>query len=118
MKITYLLFLLIFLLIGFGCSSIPQDKSCLPEALMMNEALRAKSIKSGVLTINYKNVSHAICCYELKNNPNRGYAWDINWGSVPLKPWGWDAEITGKQWSIGWMPNSTFVSAHWEVPIE
>jgi len=101
-----------------GCAHLPQNKSCLPEALMMNEGLKAKNIKSGVLVIQYSDERHAICCYELKNNKNKGYAWDINWGSVPLKPWGWDADVTGRQWSVGWMPSKTYEKAWWEVPIE
>lgn len=94
-----------------GCGTIPQKNSCLPEALMMHKGLQEKGIKSGVLRIQFKDEGHAITCYEL--SPTKGYAWDINWGSVPLNPWGWDAEATGLQWAGKWMPNKEFQNATW-----
>lgn len=94
-----------------GCGTIPQKNSCLPEALMMHKGLQGKGIKSGVLRIQFADEGHAITCYEL--SPSKGYGWDINWGSVPLKPWGWDAEVTGMQWATRWMPEKTFETATW-----
>lgn len=106
--------LYLFLLLAAGCSTIPQPKSCLPEALMMQRGLAGKGIPSGVLVIQFADERHAIACYE--TDPRHGYAWDINWGSVPISPWGWDAEGTGLQWSTRWMPSKQFERAWWEVP--
>jgi len=78
---------------------------------MMHKGLQEKHIKSGVLRIQFEDEGHAITCYELSSS--KGYAWDINWGSVPLNPWGWDAEATGLQWATRWMPEKTFEKAEW-----
>ena len=101
-----------------GCAGFStQPNSCLPEAVMMQNGLREKGVKAGVLRIQFEDDGHAITCYEL--TPSKGYAWDILWGSVPLNPWGWDAETTGLQWCERWMPaGKKFVSATWLTEVE
>ena len=95
-----------------GCASYsPAPNSCLPEALMMKQGLREKGIKAGILKIQYEDEGHAIVCYE--TDPNHGWAWDINWGSVKMYPWGWDTDTTGMQWSAKWMPKKKYISAEW-----
>jgi len=51
----------------------------------MCRGLREKGVPAGVLVIQFADARHAIACYE--TDPNHGYGWDINWGSVPLFPW-------------------------------
>lgn len=71
---------------------------CLPQAIIMTEALREKNIEARVVRIYTKKWGHAICAYMYPKGQNQLWAWDRNYMSIRLRAWKDDPESIAKAW--------------------
>ena len=71
---------------------------CLPQAIVMTEALKDKNIEADVLTITTPTWGHALCRYMYPKGKNILYVWDHDWKSLRLRAWTDDPISGGKAW--------------------
>lgn len=86
-----------------ACKALPdpttgQRNACLPEAIMMKEALTEKGVKSNVVLIETPSFNHAICSYQYPAGENKLWGWDSMWKSVRLRAWVDDHDSIARAW--------------------
>jgi hypothetical protein len=99
-----------------GCTSAPptnvpewvgkMKNTCLPEAIVLTQALMEKNIQAKVLSIHTKDWGHATCVYLYPPGQNRLWVWDSYWKSVPLRAWWKDPDSIAKAW-MKWRHDET-----------
>ncbi len=108
------LFLLVAVLVaailGAACSALPDPSTgkrnaCLPEAIMMVEALKDKDVQAKVLLLETPQFSHALATYLYPPGSNKLWGWDSTWKSLRLRAWTQDPESVAKAWLERTHPN-------------
>lgn len=100
-----LLFLCFFLV---GCVTHPPlvekglkfryDYDCLPQAIIMTEALKEKGVEAKVLSIYTDKWGHSICIYMYPKGKNQMWGWDRMWMSNRIRAWKDDPNGIAKEW--------------------
>ena len=100
-----LLFLCFFLV---GCVTHPPmmdgklkfryDNDCLPQAIIMTEALKEKGVEAKVLSIFTDKWGHAVCMYMYPKGKNQLWVWDRFWKSNRIRAWKDDPNGIAKEW--------------------
>jgi hypothetical protein len=115
-----LLSLTIILLLG--CSSTPVKEpeiagkyknACLPEAIMMRNALKKSGVEARVLAIYTPKLGHAICVYLYPPGKNQLWGWDSYWKSLRLRAYTDDPEGVAKAWLRWASPTDTLTRAEY-----
>lgn len=99
-----------------ACSSLPdpstgRKNACLPEAVMMAEALKSKGITARVLFIETPKFSHAICTFLYEPGSNKLWGWDSVWKSLRLRAYTDDPEGQAKAWLRKVHPDKPLIKA-------
>lgn len=71
---------------------------CLPQAIIMTEALKTKGVEAHVLSIFTDKWGHAVCVYMYPKGQNQLWAWDRFWKSMRIRAWKDDPMGIAKQW--------------------
>ena len=74
------------------------DNACLPEAVMMAQALRRHGIKARVLIMSGDGWSHAVTAYQYPTEKGRIWCWDSDEQSVPVSARWSDSENLARAW--------------------
>jgi hypothetical protein len=116
------LLLLLIAIALVGCSSTPVKEpevsgmfknACLPEAIMMTNALKKHGIDARVLAIYAENYGHAICVYMYPPGKNQMWGWDSYWKSLRLRAFKDDPEMVAKAWLRWTNPQKQLTSANY-----
>lgn len=95
----------IFFFLILSCDNYPPadglnfryGNDCLPQAIVMTEALREKKIEATVLILQTnENWNHALCIYNYP--PGMLWAWDADWKSIRLNAWKVSPHSVGRAW--------------------
>ena len=95
-----------------GCASAPAtgahvaadevigdyENACLPEAVMMAQALRRNGIKAQVLIMGGEGWSHAVTAYQYPPGKGRIWCWDSDEQSIPVSARWTSSEILAGAW--------------------
>jgi hypothetical protein len=90
-----------------GCATAPVSEppiagqyknACLPEAIMMAQALKESGVNARVLGIYTPKIGHAICVYLYPSGKNQLWGWDSHWKSLRLRAYSDDAEGIARAW--------------------
>lgn len=90
-----------------GCATAPVPEppiagqyknACLPEAIMMTQALKESGVNARVLGIYTPRIGHAICVYLYPPGKNQLWGWDSHWKSLRLRAYTDDAEGIARAW--------------------
>lgn len=87
---------------------------CLPQAIIMTEALKEKNVEARVLRIYTKKWGHAVCVYMYPKGQNQLWVWDRIWMSLRLRAWKDDPDSIGKAWLEKTYPEQTFDYAEFD----
>jgi hypothetical protein len=103
MKKTILIIITAFLLsscVNPPATGLPfkYGNDCLPQAIVMTEALRNKNIEADVLSIYTEKWGHAVCRYMYPKGQNKLYVWDHDWQSIRLRAWKDDPKDVAEEW--------------------
>jgi hypothetical protein len=108
--------LTIILLIG--CAHIEEPEiagkyknACLPEAIMMTNALKKSGVDARVLGIYTPKLGHAICVYLYPQGKNQLWGWDSYWKSLRLRAYTDEPEGVAKAWLRWTHPTDTLTRA-------
>ena len=71
---------------------------CLPQAIVMTEALKEKNIEARVLLLSTPNWRHALCRYLYPKGQNSMWVWDQTWKSLRLRAWKDDPWSVAAAW--------------------
>jgi hypothetical protein len=71
---------------------------CLPQAIIMAEALKQKNVEARVLSIFTDKWGHAVCVYMYPKGQNKMWAWDRFWKSMRVRAWKDDPMGIAKEW--------------------
>jgi len=74
------------------------DNACLPEAVIMAQALRRNGIKAQVLIMGGEGWSHAVTAYQYPPGKGRIWCWDSDEQSVPVSARWTSSEILAGAW--------------------
>lgn len=87
--------------------------ACLPEAAMMAQSLRAKSIPAKVLGLTTATWAHALCIYTYPPGQNQLWAWDERWKSLRLHAFFDNPSQIARAWMSATAHPETLISAEY-----
>jgi hypothetical protein len=100
--------IIVFCLFLAGCATNPPldsnklkfryDNDCLPQAIIMTEALKEKNVEAKVLRIYTDKWGHAISVYMYPKGQNKMWGWDSIWKSNRIRAWLDDPNGIAKEW--------------------
>ena len=90
------------------------DNACLPEAVMMAQALRRNGIKARVLIMSGDGWSHAVTAYQYPPGEGRIWCWDSDEQSVPVSARWTSSEILAGAWMRACQRQQRIVRARFE----
>jgi hypothetical protein len=90
------------------------DNACLPEAVMMAQALRRHGIKARVLIMSGDGWSHAVTAYQYPTEKGRIWCWDSDEQSVPVSARWSDSENLARAWLRACRREDDIVHARFE----
>ena len=101
----YIRYITILTLVLTSCISPPAKglpfkygNDCLPQAIIMVEALREKNIEADVLAISTERWGHAVCMYFYPKGKNQMWCWDHDWKSLRVHAWKDDPFSVANAW--------------------
>jgi len=74
------------------------DNACLPEAVIMTQALRRNGIEARVLIMSNDGWSHAVTAYQYPAKKGRIWCWDSDEQSVPVSARWTDSKNLARAW--------------------
>jgi hypothetical protein len=96
-----------------GCTTYPPvepplngrfPNACLPEAILMAQALREKQIRAKVIAYTWGNptkpAGHAFCAYMYPTGQNRLWGWDSFSQSIRLRAWWSDDAAIAREFAL------------------
>ena len=105
MDLKYIIYIMILTLMLTSCINPPAKglpfkygNDCLPQAIIMTEALREKNIEADVLSIYTEKWGHAVSRYMYPKGKNILYVWDHDWQSIRLRAWKEDPYSVAREW--------------------
>ena len=90
------------------------DNACLPEAVIMAQALRRNGIKARVLIMSGDGWSHAVTAYQYPPGEGRIWCWDSDEQSVPVSARWTSSEILTGAWMRACQRQQRIVRARFE----
>ena len=90
------------------------DNACLPEAVMMAQALRRNGIKARVLIMRGDGWSHAVTAYQYPPEKGQIWCWDSDEQSVPVSARWTSSEILAGAWMRACQRQQRIVRARFE----
>jgi len=90
------------------------DNACLPEAVMMAQALRRHGIKARVLIISGDGWSHAVTAYQYPADKGQIWCWDSDEQSVMVSARWTNSESLAKAWMRACQREDDIVHARFE----
>jgi len=90
------------------------DNACLPEAVIMAQALRRNGIKARVLIMSGDGWSHAVTAYQYPPEKGRIWCWDSEEQSVPVSARWTSSKILADAWLRACQRQDHIVQARFE----
>jgi hypothetical protein len=90
------------------------DNACLPEAVIMAQALRRHGIKARVLIMSGDGWSHAVTVYQYPADKGQIWCWDSDEQSVPVSARWTDSEHLARAWLRACQREDDIVHARYE----
>lgn len=106
MKKLKTLYIAILTLSLISCNTLPPAKGlpfkygndCLPQAIVMVEALKEKNIEAEVLCITTDKWGHSVSMYFYPKGQNQMWIWDTTWQSIRIRAWRDDPYSVANAW--------------------
>ena len=90
------------------------DNACLPEAVMMAQALRRNGIKARVLIMSGDGWSHAVTAYQYPPEKGQIWCWDSDEQSVPVSARWTSSENLASAWMRASQRKDQIIQARFE----
>ena len=90
------------------------DNACLPEAVMMAQALRRNGIKARVLIMSGDGWSHAVTAYQYPPDKGQIWCWDSDEQSVPVSARWTSSENLADAWMRACQRQDEIIQARFE----
>ena len=90
------------------------DNACLPEAVIMAQALRRHGIKARVLIMSGDGWSHAVTVYQYPAEKGQIWCWDSDEQSVPVSARWTNSEHLARAWLRACQREDDIVHARYE----
>jgi len=90
------------------------DNACLPEAVMMAQALRRNGIKARVLIMSGDGWSHAVTAYQYPPEKGQIWCWDSDEQSVPVSARWTSSENLADAWMRACQRQEEIIQARFE----
>jgi len=76
------------------------DNACLPEAMIMAQALKRNGIRARVLIINCPRWSHAVTAFQYPSGKGEVWCWDSDEKSMPVTSTWCDSKTMAQAWML------------------